>query len=152
MHTLSAMTLTAILALSVAAEAQIIVTPMGNITDISGPNGQSSTQVDLGNGQGVIITNQSTSPIPLSASHLPPASSEFRQVGECASSGRSSRFQQSRAAVSPRHRVGLDRDHSREIEYGGTIRRLWDGRSLIHHLCALFGQERCHCYRAQGRL
>ena len=44
------------------AEAQIIVTPMGNITDISGPNGQSSTQVDLGNGQGVIITNQSTTP------------------------------------------------------------------------------------------
>ncbi len=62
MHTLSSITLTAILAVSAAAQAQIIVTPMGSITDISGPNGQSSTQVDLGNGQGVIITNQSTTP------------------------------------------------------------------------------------------
>jgi len=62
MYTLTCLTLTAILGLSAAAEAQIIVTPMGNITDISGPNGQSSTQVDLGNGQGVIITNQSTTP------------------------------------------------------------------------------------------
>ncbi|MCC2642021.1 MAG: hypothetical protein K0S45_2434 [Nitrospira sp.] len=35
---------------------------MGNITDVSGPNGQSSTHVDLGNGQGVIIMNQSTTP------------------------------------------------------------------------------------------
>jgi hypothetical protein len=42
----------------VTAEAQIIVTPMGNIADISGPNGQSSTHVHLGNGQGVIITDQ----------------------------------------------------------------------------------------------
>jgi hypothetical protein len=62
MYTLSSLTLTAILALSTAAEAQIIFTPMGNITDISGPNGQSSTQVDLGNGHGVIITDQSTTP------------------------------------------------------------------------------------------
>jgi hypothetical protein len=62
MYTLTGLILTGILGLSAAAEAQIIVTPMGNITDISGPNGQSSTQVDLGNGQGVIITNQSTTP------------------------------------------------------------------------------------------
>jgi hypothetical protein len=62
MHILSAITVTVLLGLTVAAEAQVIVTPMGNITDISGPNGQSSTQVDLGNGQGVIITNQSTAP------------------------------------------------------------------------------------------
>jgi hypothetical protein len=61
MHTVS-LTLTAILAFSVAAEAQITVTPMGNLTDISGPSGQSSTQVDLGNGHGVIITDQSTTP------------------------------------------------------------------------------------------
>lgn len=62
MYILTCLILTAILGLSVAAEAQIIVTPMGKITDISGPNGQSSTQVDLGNGQGVIITNQTTTP------------------------------------------------------------------------------------------
>jgi hypothetical protein len=62
MNALISLTLTAILGLGVAAEAQIIVTPMGNITDISGPNGQGSTQVDLGNGQGVIISNQSTTP------------------------------------------------------------------------------------------
>ncbi len=62
MYALGSMTLTVILGLSVAAQAQIIVTPMGNITDISGPNGQSSTQVDLGKRQGVIITDQSTTP------------------------------------------------------------------------------------------
>ncbi len=62
MYALGNMTLTVVLGLSVATEAQIIVTPMGNITDISGPNGQSSTQVDLGNGQGVIIDNQHTTP------------------------------------------------------------------------------------------
>jgi hypothetical protein len=43
MHTVSSLTLTAILALSGAAEAQIFVMPMGNITEITGPNGQSST-------------------------------------------------------------------------------------------------------------
>lgn len=62
MHRVNGIILTAVLGLSVAAEAQTIVTPMGNITDISGPNGQSSTQVDLGNGHGVIITDQSTTP------------------------------------------------------------------------------------------
>ena len=64
--------LTAVLGLTVAAEAQTIVTPMGNITDISGPNGQSSTQVDLGNGHGVIITDQSTTPYTVLGQPSPP--------------------------------------------------------------------------------
>ena len=81
MHTLSAITVTVVLGLAVAAEAQIIVTPMGNITDISGPNGQSSTQVDLGNGQGVIITNQSTTPYTTLGQPPPPSQFGVPSVG-----------------------------------------------------------------------
>ena len=73
MRAVGSMTFTAILALSAPAEAQIIVTPMGNITDISGANGQSSTQVDLGHGQGVIITNQSTTPYTILGQPTPPS-------------------------------------------------------------------------------
>lgn len=61
MYAVSSLTLTAILGFRVAAEAQSS-SRRWDIADISGPNGQSSTQVDLGNGQGVIITNQSTTP------------------------------------------------------------------------------------------
>lgn len=44
------------------AFAQVVCTQLGAFTDCSGPYGQSSTQVDLGGNQGVIITDQTTTP------------------------------------------------------------------------------------------
>lgn len=44
------------------AAGQVVCTQMGAFTDCSGPNNRSQTQVDLGNHQGVIIGDRTTTP------------------------------------------------------------------------------------------
>lgn len=49
--------------LAMPAAGQTVCAQLGNgITDCGGSNGRSSTQVNLGNNQGVIITDHSTEP------------------------------------------------------------------------------------------
>ncbi len=52
----------AVILWAVPSAGQVVCTQMGAFTDCSGSGGLSSTQVDLGNHQGVIITDRATTP------------------------------------------------------------------------------------------
>lgn len=52
----------AVILWAVPSAGQVVCTQMGAFTDCSGSGGLSSTQVDLGNHQGVIITDRATMP------------------------------------------------------------------------------------------
>lgn len=59
-HLLASLFLVSVFAMPAAG--QTVCAQFGAFTDCSGSNGRSSTQVDLGNNQGVIITDQTTEP------------------------------------------------------------------------------------------
>lgn len=48
--------------IALPAAGQVVCTQMGAITDCSGPNNRSQTQVQLGPNQGVIIGDRTTTP------------------------------------------------------------------------------------------
>ncbi|WHZ16864.1 MAG: hypothetical protein OJF52_003714 [Nitrospira sp.] len=48
--------------IAMPAAGQVVCTQLGAFTDCSGPNNRSQTQVDLGNHQGVIIGDRTTTP------------------------------------------------------------------------------------------
>lgn len=59
-HLLASLFMVGVMALPAAG--QTVCAQLGAFTDCSGSNGRSATIVDLGNNQGVILTDQSTDP------------------------------------------------------------------------------------------